>query len=58
MSTYLEQMSSKYSQAPVLTTHESQAENAMVTASNNVEDGTMTPAQGLTYIDTRANSNT
>jgi ABC-type glycerol-3-phosphate transport system substrate-binding protein len=58
MSTYLEQMSSKYSQAPVLSTHESQAETAMVTASNNVQNGTYTPAQALTYIDTQANSNT
>jgi hypothetical protein len=30
----------------------------MVTASNNVQDGTYTPAQALTYIDTQANSNT
>jgi ABC-type glycerol-3-phosphate transport system substrate-binding protein len=56
MSTYLAQMSSKYSQAPRLTTNEDQAETAMATASNNVEDGTMTPAQGLAYIDTQGNA--
>jgi multiple sugar transport system substrate-binding protein len=56
MTTYLEQMSSKYSQAPVLTTNQEQANTAMATASNDVQDGSMSPAAALKYIDTQANA--
>ncbi|MHB1781526.1 MAG: extracellular solute-binding protein [Acidimicrobiales bacterium] len=53
---YLAQMSSKYSQAPRLTPTESQVETAEATASDNVLEGTMTPAAALAYIDAQGNS--
>jgi multiple sugar transport system substrate-binding protein len=53
---YLEQMSSKYSQAPRLTPTESQVETAEATASDNVLEGTMTPSAALAYIDAQGNS--
>jgi multiple sugar transport system substrate-binding protein len=53
---YISQMGSKYSAAPRLTPTESQVETAMGTASDNVLEKTMTPAQALAYIDTQGNS--
>jgi hypothetical protein len=49
-------MSSKFSETPVLTTNQEQANTAMATASNDVQDGSMSPAAALKYIDTQANA--
>jgi multiple sugar transport system substrate-binding protein len=52
---FLPQMASKYSATPALTPTESQLETAEATATNNVLEKTMTPAQALAYIDAQAN---
>jgi multiple sugar transport system substrate-binding protein len=52
---YIEQMSSKYSVTPALTPTESQFQQAEQTATDNILEKTMKPAQALKYIDTQAN---
>jgi multiple sugar transport system substrate-binding protein len=56
LSTFLPQMSSKYSAAPDLTPTESQEQIAVATATDNVLQKIMTPAQALKYIDQQGNA--
>jgi len=55
LSGFLPQMSSRYTQAPVLTPTQSQLFTAEDTATNNVLEKLMTPEQALKYIDKQAN---
>jgi ABC-type glycerol-3-phosphate transport system substrate-binding protein len=56
LAAFLPQMSSRYTQAPVLTPTQSQLFNAMNTATANVLQKIMTPMQALKYIDQQANA--
>lgn len=56
LSGFLPQMSSPYTAAPVLTPTQSQLFAAENTATANVLQKIMTPAQALTYIDQQANA--
>jgi multiple sugar transport system substrate-binding protein len=53
---FLPAMTSKATQAPVLTPNQSQLFTAEDTATSDVLEKTMTPAQALKYIDKQANS--
>jgi multiple sugar transport system substrate-binding protein len=53
---FLPEMTSPYSQAPVLTATQAELFNAMNTATSNVLQKLMTPAQALTYIDQQGNA--
>lgn len=53
---FLPEMTSPYSQAPALTPTQSQLFNAMNTATADVLQKLMTPAQALKYIDQQGNA--
>ncbi len=53
---YVQQMSSPYSSTPALTPTESAFETAETTATDDILEKTMSPAQALNYIDTQANA--
>jgi len=56
LSPFLPEMTSKYSAAPALTPTQAELFNAMNTATSNVLEKLMTPAQALKYIDQQGNA--